>query len=443
MIILRTVKNISSLNIVASILLFLTAIMAAIIANSSMAPVYLNFLSQELHLRIGDFNLLSHGGHPLTMIEFINDCLMTVFFLAVGLEIKRELLVGELSSFRKAVLPFIAACGGMLVPVLIYSFMVASDTPETRGMAIPMATDIAFSLGVLSLLGKRVPLSLKIFLTAFAVVDDIGGILVIALFYSSEVAYGYLLVAAVLYVFLYYMGRFGITQKIFFLFVGVIIWYLFLQSGIHSTISGVILAFVIPARPRLDAGKYIKRIRDIISTFPVSGSDKIVLTNEQIATLKLVEHASDRVISPLQSLEDNLHNAVNFVILPLFAFANAGVVFSGGGNILGNVSIAVATGLLLGKFIGIYLFTWLTIKSGLAPMPQGMNWKNIAGVSLLGGIGFTVSLFIVNLSFASDYPELLNQAKFGVLMGTALAVFLGYVVLSCVLPKAQKDVSGS
>lgn len=443
MIILRTVKNISSLNIVASILLFLTAIMAAIIANSSMAPVYLNFLSQELHLRIGDFNLLSHGGHPLTMIEFINDCLMTVFFLAVGLEIKRELLVGELSSFRKAVLPFIAACGGMLVPVLIYSFMVASDTPETRGMAIPMATDIAFSLGVLSLLGKRVPLSLKIFLTAFAVVDDIGGILVIALFYSSEVAYGYLLVAAVLYVFLYYMGRFGITQKIFFLFVGVIIWYLFLQSGIHSTISGVILAFVIPARPRLDAGKYIKRIRDIISTFPVSGSDKIVLTNEQIATLKLVEHASDRVISPLQSLEDNLHNAVNFVILPLFAFANAGVVFSGGGDILGNVSIAVATGLLLGKFIGIYLFTWLTIKSGLAPMPQGMNWKNIAGVSLLGGIGFTVSLFIVNLSFASDYPELLNQAKFGVLMGTALAVFLGYVVLSCVLPKAQKDVSGS
>ena len=333
MIILRTVKNISSLNIVASILLFLTAILAAVVANSSLSPIYQDFLLQELHLRIGNFNLLSHGGHPLKMIEFINDCLMTVFFLAVGLEIKRELLVGELSSVRKAALPFIAACGGMLVPVVIYSLLVVSGTPETRGMAIPMATDIAFSLGVLSLLGKRVPLSLKVFLTAFAVVDDIGGILVIALFYSVDVAYGYLIVAAVLYVFLYYMGKFGVTQKIFFLFFGIIIWYLFLQSGIHSTISGVILAFVIPARPRLDAGKYIKRIRDVIGEFPVSKSDNIVLTNAQIATLKQVEQASDYVISPLQSLEDNLHGAVNFVILPLFAFANAGVVFSGSGCI--------------------------------------------------------------------------------------------------------------
>lgn len=438
MIILRTVKNISSLNIVASILLFLTAILAAIIANSPLAPMYQDFLMQELHLRVGDFNLLSHGGHPLTMIEFINDCLMTVFFLAVGLEIKRELLVGELSSPRKAALPFIAACGGMLLPVLIYSFLVVSGTPETKGMAIPMATDIAFSLGVLSLLGKRVPLSLKIFLTAFAVVDDIGGILVIAIFYSADVAYGYLIIAAILYTFLYYMGKFGMTQKLFFLFFGVITWYLFLQSGIHSTISGVILAFVIPARPRLDAGKYIKRIRDIISTFPVTDSDKIVLTNEQIATLKQVERASDFVISPLQSLEDNLHAAVNFVILPLFAFANAGVMFSGEGRVVGDVSLAVAVGLLLGKFIGIYLFTWFTIKSGLASMPAGMNWKNIAGVSLLGGVGFTVSLFIANLSFAGTYPELLNQAKFGVLLGTVVAGTLGYIVLKKVLPKVQK-----
>ncbi len=411
--------------------------MAACVANSPIAPVYQDFLSQELHLRIGDFNLFSHGGHPLTMIEFVNDCLMTVFFLSVGLEIKRELLVGELSSFREALLPFIAACGGMLLPVLLYSLSVTQGTPEAQGMAIPMATDIAFSLGVLSLLGKRVPLSLKVFLTAFAVVDDIGGILVIALFYSSEVAYGYLLIAALLYGILYYLGTRGMTQKIFYLSGGLIIWYLFLQSGIHSTISGVILAFVIPAHPRLDAGRYIEQIRTVINRFPVSHSDNIVLNNEQIAKLKQVERASDFVISPLQSLEDNLHGVVNFLILPLFAFANAGVVL-GGGDVVGNVSIAVAVGLLLGKFVGIYFFTWLAIKSKVASMPLGMNWENIAGVSLLGGIGFTVSLFIANLSFAAGYPDLLNQAKFGVLVGTVVAGVLGYVVLNVVLPKAKK-----
>lgn len=437
MAILRKIRHFASSNILASVILFLTAIVAAVVANSSMVTVYQDFLSQELYLRIGDFNLLSHNGHPLTMLEFINDCLMTLFFLSVGLEIKRELLVGELSSFRKAILPIIAACGGMLFPVIIYSCVVPFGSPEAGGMAIPMATDIAFSLGVLSLLGSRVPLSLKIFLTAFAVADDIGGILVIALFYSSEVAYGYLIVAVLLYLFLYYMGRIGMTQKLFYLFFGVVIWYLFLQSGIHATISGVILAFVIPARPRLNAGKYIKRIRRLIHRFPITDSDNIVLTNEQIGLLKRVERASDFVISPLQSLEDNLHGVVNYVILPLFAFANAGVVLGGDGNLLGDVSIAVALGLLLGKFIGIFSFTWLAIKLGVTSMPVGMNWKNIAGVSLLGGIGFTVSLFIANLSFAGSYPEMLNQAKFGILCGTIVAGILGYIVLDIVLKKEE------
>lgn len=435
MIILRSMKNISSLNLVASVLLFVTAILAAVVANSSLASAYNSFLSHELHLRIGDFNLFSHGGHPLTMLQFINDCLMTIFFLAVGLEIKRELLVGELSSFRKAILPFIAACGGMILPVVIYFLLVEPGSPEMQGMAIPMATDIAFSLGVLSLLGKRVPLCLKIFLTAFAVVDDIGGILVIAIFYSGHVSYWYLVAAFVLYLFLYYMGRMGVTEKLFYLFFGVIIWYLFLQSGIHSTISGVILAFVIPARPRLDAGKYIEKIRGLIDEFPVVNSDHIVLTKEQIAKLKRVERASDHVISPLQSLEDNLHGLVNFVILPLFAFANAGVVLGSGDSLVGNVSTAVAVGLLVGKFLGILVFTWAAIKFGVARMPEGMNWKNLTGVSLLGGIGFTVSLFIANLSFAEGHPELLNQAKFGVLLGTVLSGFLGYLVLNKVLPQ--------
>ncbi|MDR0894851.1 MAG: Na+/H+ antiporter NhaA [Prevotellaceae bacterium] len=425
---IRILRNTVSPNVWASVLLFVIAILAAAVANSPLSEVYHDFLAQELHLRIGNFNLLSHGGHNLTMLQFINDCLMALFFLSVGLEIKRELLVGELSSVRKASLPFIAACGGMIMPVIIYGLLVDAGTPETRGMAIPMATDIAFSLGVLSLLGKRVPISLKIFLTALAVVDDIGGILVIALFYSSQVAYGYLLAAAALYLLLYYMGRQEINQKIYYLTIGIVIWYLFLQSGIHSTLSGVLLAFVIPARPRLNAGKYIRRIRSAMNTFPVMETDDIVLNNRQIAILKKVEEASDYVISPLQSLENNLHGVVNFLILPLFAFANAGVVLGGSGSIVGNVSIAVALGLLLGKFIGIFSFTWLAVRSKLTPMPEGMTWGSVCGVSLLGGIGFTVSLFIGNLSF-SQYPELLNQAKAGVLCGTLMAGILGYIVL--------------
>lgn len=438
MTVLRTMKNFSSMNMTASILLFVTAVAAAVIANSPAAPVYQEFLSHELHFRIGSFNLLSHAGRNLTMNEFINDGLMTIFFLMVGLEIKRELLVGELSSFRKAALPFIAACGGMVLPVVVYSLVCAPGTVGAQGLAIPMATDIAFSLGVLSLLGNRVPLSLKIFLTAFAVVDDIGGILVIAIFYSSHVAYEYLLIAALLYVLLYFFGKRGATNKIFFLVIGVVIWYLFLQSGIHSTISGVILAFVIPAKPQLNVGRYIERIRRIINTFPVMVSkESIVLTNQQIAKLKQVESASDCVISPLQSLEDNLHGLVNYLILPLFAFVNAGVVFSGEGEVIGGVTVAVALGLLLGKFLGIYSFTWVAVKSGLVPMPLGMDWKNIAGVALLGGIGFTVSLFIANLSFGSAQSVLLNQAKLGVLSGTILAGILGYFVLAMVLPKKR------
>lgn len=429
----RNLRKFSSSDIAASILLFVAAIAAAVIANSSFAPAYQEFLNHELNLQIGRLNLLSHGGENLRVIEFINDGLMTIFFLMVGLEIKRELLVGELSSFGKAVLPFIAACGGMLLPVLIYTFICPPGTEGGGGMAIPMATDIAFSLGVLSLLGNRVPLSLKIFLTAFAVVDDIGGILVIAIFYSSHILVEYLLIAALLFLVLYLIGQRGTNNKIFFLIIGVLIWYLFLQSGIHSTISGVLLAFVIPAKPRLDVGRYIERIRHTISEFPEMESESIVLTNEQIAKLKEVESASDRVISPLQSLEDNLHGAVNYFILPLFAFVNAGVVFGGGDSLIGHVSMAVTLSLLLGKFIGIYLFTGLAIKLRVTTMPEGMNWTNLAGVSLLGGIGFTVSLFIANLSFGVDYPVLLNQAKFGVLSGSILSGVLGYLLLRSVL----------
>ncbi|WP_321426639.1 Na+/H+ antiporter NhaA [uncultured Bacteroides sp.] len=417
-------------------LLMVVALLAMVVANSPLSEAYTSFWNYPVSLQIGDFNLFSHHGEPMTLMAFINDALMAIFFFSVGLEIKRETLVGELSSFRQALMPIIAACGGMIIPVIIYSLMI-TDGIGHHGLAIPMATDIAFSLGVLSLLGKRVPLSLKIFLTAFAVVDDIGGIIVIALFYATNLEFGYLLAAAVIIVMLFFANiKLEVVNKAFYIFWGIVVWYLFLQSGIHSTVAGVLVAFTIPSRPNLMIGKYIERIRENIHSFPVSKKESILLDHNQLESLKSIESSSDHVISPLQSMEDALQAPVNYLIMPLFAFANAGVVFSGGGNeIVGEVTYAVASGLLFGKFIGIFSFTWLAVKLKIGSLPEGMCWKNLAGVSMLGGIGFTVALFIANLSFGSKAPELLNQAKFGIICGTVLSGIIGYIYLSKVLPK--------
>ncbi len=419
-------------------LLMVIALLAMIVANSPFSDEYLSFWNNHVSLQIGDFNLFSHHGKPLTLLEFINDALMVIFFFSVGLEIKREVLVGELSTFRQAMLPIIAACGGMVLPVAIYSLLL-NDGVASRGLAIPMATDIAFSLGVLSLLGKRVPLSLKIFLTAFAVVDDIGGILVIALFYSSHIDAKFLLLAAIILIGLIWANRLGIVNKTFYILFGIAVWYLFLQSGVHSTIAGVLVAFTIPAQPSLRIGKYIQQIREKINSFPASAKESIVLRKSQLENLKSIEFASNHVISPLQSMEDSLQGVVNYFVMPLFAFANAGIVFSGGGGeIVGRVTYAVCAGLLLGKFLGIFTFTWIAVKTKIVSMPKGMCWKNLAGVSLLGGIGFTVSLFIANLSFAGINSTLLNQAKLGIIGGTVLSGILGYIVLYKVLPRTKE-----
>lgn len=254
-------------------LLMGVVLLAMFLANSPWGDIYASFWNYEVHLQIGEFNFFSHNGHHMTLMTFINDALMAVFFFSVGLEIKREILVGELSSFRQALLPIVAACGGMLVPVLIYYFMTAG-TPAQSGLAIPMATDIAFSLGVLSLFGKRVPLSLKVFLTAFAVVDDIGGILVIALFYTSHLSVNYLIASAGILLILCGGNFFRVRNRWFYIFWGVIMWYLFLQSGIHATIAGVVAAFTVPATPHYKIGKYINRIRENIAVFPASGQGK-------------------------------------------------------------------------------------------------------------------------------------------------------------------------
>ena len=392
--------------------LMIVAVLAMIIANSPWAEAYHAFWSHPVSLQVGGFNLFSHHGEPLTLMAFINDALMAVFFFSVGLEIKREVLVGELSSLRQALLPIIAAVGGMIVPVAIY-FAMTSGTPAEGGLAIPMATDIAFSLGVLSLFGKRVPLSLKIF----------GG---------------YLLAAFVILAILLIANRMQVMSRTFYCVAGIVVWYLFLQSGVHATIAGVLVAFTIPSIPCLNVKKYITRIRENIAEFPHFDKSSILLTPNQIDVLKSIESASDKVISPLQFMEDRMHGMVNYVIMPLFAFANAGITLSGSsGEIAGLVTYAVVLGLVLGKFVGIYLFTWLAVRMRVTSLPQGMDWKNVAGVSLLGGIGFTVSLFIANLSFGLSDETLLNQAKLGVLIGTVLAGILGYIVLHFVLPREK------
>lgn len=423
--------------------LMIVAVLAMVVANSPWADAYHAFWSHPVSLQVGSFNLFSHHGEPLTLMAFINDALMAVFFFSVGLEIKREVLVGELSSLRQALLPIIAAVGGMLIPVLLY-FALTAGTPAADGLAIPMATDIAFSLGVLSLFGKRVPLSLKIFLTAFAVVDDIGGILVIAFGYTSHLDVAYLLGALGVLLLLAVANRMRVMSRTFYCWAGIVVWYLFLQSGVHATIAGVLVAFTIPSIPCLNVKKYIARIRENVAEFPHFDKSSILLTPNQIDILKSIESASDRVISPLQFMEDRMHGMVNYLIMPLFAFANAGITLSGAEEaVAGPVTYAIVIGLVLGKSVGIYLFTWLAVRSRVTALPQGMNWQNVAGVSLLGGIGFTVSLFIANLSFGETDEVLLNQAKLGVLVGTVLAGVLGYVVLRYVLPKQEGASAGT
>lgn len=419
-------------------------LLALIVANiPAINSYYFNFWNEPVRLQIGDFNVFSHSGHPMTMLQFINDALMAIFFFSIGLEIKREVLVGELSSFRQALLPIMGAIGGMLCPVAIFLIM-SSGTAYSDGAAIPMATDIAFSLGVVAMLGSRVPLSLKIFLTTLAVVDDIGGIIVIAAFYSTDIQVMLLVYAALLLGLLMLGSVLHIQSKIFYLTVGGIVWFLFLNSGIHPTIAGVLVAFCIPATPVFAPQKYIRTIRHAISNFNQEGDETLsrrsILNKDQMNWLKEIESASDKVISPLQELEDSLHPIVNNLIVPLFAFANAGIFLLDiePVSIAEGISLAIICGLLLGKFLGIFLFSWLTVKLRFAPMPKGCDWPMMASIAVLGGIGFTVSLFIANLSFsgsATDDAYLLNHSKIGIVVGSVLAGVIGFLLLHHFLPR--------
>ena len=368
-----------------------TALLAIIIANTPLVAYYNLLLDVPVEIKIGSLVIAK----PLLL--WINDGLMAIFFFLVGLELKRELVEGELSEPKKLVLPAVGAVGGMLVPALIYVWFNYDNSVAIKGWAIPAATDIAFALGVLSLLGSRVPIALKVFLTSLAIFDDIGAIVIIALFYTSKVSFTALLVASLCLPILWWLNRSGVTGRSPYILVGVIMWASLLKSGVHATLAGVALAAFIP-----------------------------------------LKDSANPQVSPLKTLEHDLHSVVAFFVLPVFAFANAGLSFHGMSSdaIFHPVPIGVALGLVVGKQLGIFSLCWLAIKMGFAEIPKGMNWGAIYGVSALCGIGFTMSLFIGSLAFEETGVNLLFDERLGIIVGSIISGIIGYLILNRSLPKS-------
>lgn len=426
-----------------SLLLFLATVAAVVIANSPLREAYENFLGYPVRVMVGGIELFRHAGHTMTVSAVVNDALMAIFFFLVGLEIKQEILVGELSTPKKALLPIIAAMGGMIFPVLFF-LAVCHEEPASAGAAIPMATDIAFALAVLGSLGSRVPKGLRIFLAALAVVDDIGGIIVIALFYSGSVSVTPLLIGLGLVAVVWILGRLRLHTLEPYIILGIAVWALFLQSGIHPTIAGVLVALCMPAGVHVHISSLSSRLAhhaEKLSLEVRESGDGVVLSHDQLERIERIRYVASQAISPVQTMEHSLQPLVAYFILPLFAFVNAGVTFGGvsTSELLG-IPLAIFLGLFLGKTIGISLFSWLAMRLGICSRPEGMNGPRLVGLSILGGIGFTVSLFIANLSYDSpDMLSLLNEAKLGIFAGTIASGVVGYFVLRHYLPEESKS----
>ena len=395
-------------------------------ANSPWAASYEHVWETELILSLGSWT--AHA----TLHHLINDGLMAVFFLLVGLEIKREMLAGELASMRQAALPIAGALGGMILPALLYASLNAGTAGEP-GWGVPMATDIAFALGILALLGDRVPVGIRIFLAALAIVDDIGAVLVIAIFYSGGIAWGPLSFAGALVLLAIAANVAGIRRPWVYGAIGLVLWGAVISSGIHGTIAGVLLAMTIPARTRIDESSFLSRARRALSRFEIAhepGASPLKDPEHQAAVQQL-ERLAEQLQPPLLRLEHALHGVVAFGIMPLFALANAGVPLGlaqlGGGD--GTpVALGIALGLLVGKPVGITLLAWIAVRLGLASLPQAVTWRAIGGAGILGGIGFTMALFIAGLAF-SRAPELLVAAKLGILGASLLAGLAGWLIL--------------
>ncbi len=409
------------------IVLGISVIIALILANTPLAEGYFSFLSQKF-----GFQFNGETYFKLSILHWINDGLMAIFFFVVGLELKREMVGGELSNPRKALLPIVAALGGMLVPALIYISLNPTGEPG-NGWGIPMATDIAFALGVLYLLGNRIPLSIKVFLMALAIIDDLGAVLVIALFYTSEISLISLAIGLGLVLVMFIANRMGVRNVVFYAILGILgVWVAFLLSGVHATIAAVLAAFTIPSDVRIKENTYVKKVQDYLAQFKaVDPNDKIpTLTNEQLHILENIQEATHQAMTPLQRLEHAMHPMVTFLILPIFALANAGVSLAIDPEHLFStyVALGVTLGLLVGKVVGIFGFTSLAVRLKIAPMPSGMTGRNLLGIAFLGSIGFTMSLFITSLAFQTE--DYMNQAKIGIFTASIIGGILGYLVLS-------------
>ena len=414
----------------SGLLLFGATVLALVLANSPLADRFHSLWQYKMGISTSGFELIK----PL--ILWINDGLMAIFFFLIGLEIKRELLIGELNSVRKASFPLFAAIGGMLVPVIV--FLALNRNPESaQAWGIPMATDIAFSLAILRLLGKRVPLGLKVFLTAFAIVDDLGAVMVIALFYSETINWSLIGIALVLLAILFFLSYRRIYARGLILIFGIVIWILFLKAGIHPTIAGVLLAFTVPIRQRIGMDTYVDKLCTIVDDIKESGNSKSpLLSHKQIEGIDDLEDWTERVQSPLQHLEHRLHNWVAFLIMPLFALSNAGVGFRGEGNMDTMLGGIIVICLVAGKLIGVTLFSWLGVKLRIAELPEGVNFTQVSGIALLAGVGFTMSIFVANLAFyGNDF--MLDSAKAGILIGSLIAGISGYLVLRLSSRKTQ------
>lgn len=378
------VSNFFRLESAGGIILIFAALLAVVAANTPLRSYYALLLNTPVEIRVGAFEIAK------PFLLWINDGLMAVFFFLVGLELKRELIEGELSDKRQIILPGAGAAGGMLMPALIYMFFNSNDAAAMQGWAIPAATDIAFALGVLALLGKRVPASIKIFLTSLAIFDDIGAIIIIAVFYTAKISVTGLLIAAICLLVLAWLNRRNSESISIYIVVGVVMWAALLKSGVHATLAGVILAMFIPLRSR-----------------------------------------SNDDYSPLKSLEKDLHSVVAFFVLPVFAFANAGINLSGVevGHLLHGVPLGIALGLFLGKQLGIFGFCWLVIRLGMARLPDGVSWTALYGTAALCGIGFTMSLFIGSLAFEETDVNLMFDDRLGIISGSLLSGLYGYLIL--------------